>query len=286
MMRTITEHEINVGPTDVIVSTTDLKGVITYANDVFVKISGYTRAELIGKPHNILRHPHMPKAVFKYLWTELLAGRSLYAFVKNRAKNGDFYWVKVYAMPIMKNGQIEKLISYRQQINNYAKNVANNLYATLVEYEKTHSVDESLNVLVNFLTSRNLSYNDFIDRLSLQKNVRSLEAMNINYEKFYNNHLIHKVHIQNSKQELKPEDTDSCDFGQWIKRVQHAPYTKHSSWNKMIKTHEQYHTQLNNFIDKRSKNVPQKELDAILSDVEFSTHEIFKNLQNTIDNFE
>ena len=280
----ITDNEIELSPTDVIVSTTDLKGVITYANDIFVKISGYNRSNLIGKPHNILRHPHMPKAVFKYLWDELLAGRSLYAFVKNRAKNGDFYWVKVYAMPIMRDGKIEKLISYRQYINKYARGVANTLYALLVDYEKNHTIEESLNFFVNFLEQRDLTYNDFIDRLSLEKNVTDLDAMNIDYKKFYTDHLINKTYIQRSK-EAKTQESYSCNFGKWIQSVEHEPYTKNSSWKKMIREHENYHTQLNDYIKKRDLNIASNELEIILDNVENSTHNIFKNLQDSIDKF-
>lgn len=284
-MKRITTHEIEVGLTDVIVSTTDIKGNITYANDVFVRISGYSRNDLIGKPHNILRHPHMPKAIFKYLWTELLAGRSLYAFVKNRTKNGDYYWVKVYAMPIMRNGVVEKLISYRQHLNSYAKNVANNLYSVLVEYEKNHTVDESLSFLVDFLTQRNLTYNNFIDRLSLQKNVTSLEAMNVDYKKFYNNHLIYKSFIQHTEKELKVESPDTCEFGKWVSSVQHQEYTKSPSWKKMKNAHNNYHLQLEKYNTFKKGTSPPKEFENIIHDVENSTHEIFKHLQDSIDNF-
>ena len=285
MNKDITSNEIELNTTDVIVSTTDLKGNITYANDVFVKISGYSRKELMGQPHNILRHPDMPKAVFKYLWDELQAGRSLYAFVKNRTKNGDFYWVKVYAMPIKKDGEIVKLISYRQHINKYARGVANTLYSLLVEYEETHTVEESLNYFVNFLVERGLSYNDFIDRLSLQKNVTDLNAMNVDYQRFYNDHLINKAHIAHF-QNVKVEESSSCDFGKWIQSVKDEPYTKHNSWKRMIYEHENYHKQLNNYITSRDSNISSIELQTLLTGVELSTHEIFKNLQDSIDKFD
>jgi len=278
----ITDNEIELAPTDVIVSTTDLKGTITYANDVFVKISGYSRKELIGQPHNILRHPQMPKAIFKYLWGELLEGRSLYAFVKNRTKNGDFYWVKVYAMPIKRDGEIIKLISYRQHINKYARGVANSLYELLVDYEKTHTPEESLKFFVNFLYERNLTYNDFIDRLSLEKNITNLDAMNINYTKFYNEHLINKAHIEHTKV-AREENSSSCSFGKWIHSVKNEPYTRNRSWKRMNKAHEYYHHQLNDYIKRRDLDSSSAELEMLLNNVESSTHEIFKNLQDSID---
>ena len=82
-----------------LVSETDLKGVITFANDEFIKVAGYTKEELLGKNHNIVRHPDMPKAAFADLWQTIKAGKTWTGFVKNRAKNGDFYWVYATVVP-------------------------------------------------------------------------------------------------------------------------------------------------------------------------------------------
>ena len=78
---------------EIIVSKTDLKGIITYGNSVFYRLAGYTEKELIGVNHNVIRHPDMPRAVFKLLWDTLAEGREIFAYVVNRAKNGDHYWV-------------------------------------------------------------------------------------------------------------------------------------------------------------------------------------------------
>lgn len=78
---------------DFIVSKTDLKGRITYGNEIFIKMSGYSEHELLNAPHNILRHKDMPAVVFKLLWDRLKAKTAINAYVKNRCKNGDFYWV-------------------------------------------------------------------------------------------------------------------------------------------------------------------------------------------------
>ncbi|MDD5213578.1 MAG: PAS domain-containing protein [Candidatus Gracilibacteria bacterium] len=82
-----------------IVSKTDKTGKITYGNELFIQMSGYTESELLGQPHNILRHPDMPKIVFKHLWIEISAGREVHAYVKNKTKNGDFYWVYTTVNP-------------------------------------------------------------------------------------------------------------------------------------------------------------------------------------------
>jgi len=88
-----------------LISTTDTQGNITHCNDVFVTISGYSRDELIGQPHNLVRHPDMPEAAFKVMWEHLRAGRPWMGLVKNRCKNGDYYWVNAYVTPVTENGR-------------------------------------------------------------------------------------------------------------------------------------------------------------------------------------
>lgn len=98
-----------------IVSRTDLKGIITYANDTFVEISGFTREELIGKNHNIVRHPDMLPAAFSWLWDTMKEGRPWTGIVKNRAKNGNFYWVNALVVPVRKNNETIGYMSVRTQ---------------------------------------------------------------------------------------------------------------------------------------------------------------------------
>ncbi|MDD2863453.1 MAG: methyl-accepting chemotaxis protein [Methylococcales bacterium] len=121
-----TDDEYTFPETDSMVTKTDLKGIITYANDDFVKASGYTRAELLGKPHNMVRHPDMPAEAFKDMWITLEAGRPWTGLVKNLRKDGGFYWVLANATPSYEDG---KLIGYmsvrtkpsRQQIDETAR---------------------------------------------------------------------------------------------------------------------------------------------------------------------
>ena len=90
----------------IIVSLTDLKGIITYANRKFCEISGYTKSELTGKNHNIVRHPDMPKAAFKEIWNTIEAGEKWTGIVKNLRKDGKYYWVYSHIAPIVTNGDI------------------------------------------------------------------------------------------------------------------------------------------------------------------------------------
>lgn len=94
------EKEIVLDNTIMIVSETDEKGNILYANEDFCKICGYTKEELIGKPHNIVRHSDMPKVAFKGLWDDIKSGKEWRGIVKNKAKSGDYYWVRAYVYSV------------------------------------------------------------------------------------------------------------------------------------------------------------------------------------------
>ena len=109
----VTQNEVFLDPARPIVTKTDLKGQITYANRAFIDISGFTENELIGVSHNIVRHPDMPPEAFADLWTTLKAGRPWSGLVKNRNKAGDFYWVEAYVSPITENGETIGYMSVR-----------------------------------------------------------------------------------------------------------------------------------------------------------------------------
>lgn len=103
-------NEVTFSKSEQLISITDLQGVITYVNDDFCRIAGFSREELIGQHHNIIRHPDMPAAAFADLWQKLKAGKAWRGMVKNRCKKGDFYWVDAYVTPLFEN---DKLIGYQ-----------------------------------------------------------------------------------------------------------------------------------------------------------------------------
>ena len=109
----VTNNEIILKKGTILVSRTDLMGRITYVNDAFVETSGFTRDELMGAEHNIVRHPDMPAAAYEDLWITLKKLRPWQGVVKNRCKNGDHYWVEANAMPIFKNGKVHEYLSVR-----------------------------------------------------------------------------------------------------------------------------------------------------------------------------
>lgn len=102
----ITKHEKTFNTNDKLISTTDLKGHIVHCNSAFIAVSGFEEKELIGSSHNIVRHPDMPEAVFEVMWSTLKQGNAWMGLVKNRCKNGDFYWVDAYVTPVMESGKV------------------------------------------------------------------------------------------------------------------------------------------------------------------------------------
>jgi len=127
----VTAVEYPITDETLIVSRTDTKGRLTYFNDEFVDAAGFTEAELMGQPHNIIRHPDMPAEAFENLWATLQAGKPWAGAVKNRRKNGDFYWVLATASPIRESGQITGYTSIRTKLPADQRREAEQVYALL-----------------------------------------------------------------------------------------------------------------------------------------------------------
>lgn len=156
------------GEENIIVSKTDLQGRITYANRTFLEISGYTEAEILGQPHNLIRHPDMPRCVFKYLWDTIRAVNEVFAYVVNLAKNGNHYWVLAHVTPSFdKNGELSGYHSNRRAPNREVLPKVQELYRELSATEKRHSNPKdgmiaSLQQLLDILGSSNLTYDQFV----------------------------------------------------------------------------------------------------------------------------
>ena len=146
-------EEIALDPKRYIVSETDAKGKITFCNDYFKEVAGYSDEELIGTPHNIVRHPDMPKIVFKLLWETISAGKNINAVVKNLAKDGRYYWIFT-EFEMRKDTDTGEIIGYhasRKSISKHVIEVIAKLYKELLEVEKRDGVDASEKYLNSFL---------------------------------------------------------------------------------------------------------------------------------------
>ncbi|MDY0747352.1 methyl-accepting chemotaxis protein [Paucibacter sp. R3-3] len=127
--REVTGREYLVPEGSPLVSTTDLKSYITYCNPAFIEVSGYTREELLGQPHNMIRHPDMPREAFRDMWATIQAGEPWSALVKNRRKNGDHYWVVANVTPVLENGRVAGYMSVRTRPTRAQVESAEMLYA-------------------------------------------------------------------------------------------------------------------------------------------------------------
>ncbi|MDD2943954.1 MAG: PAS domain-containing protein [bacterium] len=159
--RTFGEHEL-------IVSKTDLHGKITYANDVFLRVAQYTEEELLGSPHSIVRHPHMPRCVYKLLWDTIQGGNEIFAYVVNRSKLGDHYWVLAHVTPSFDiGGNIISYHSSRRKPDPGACQRIEEIYRSLLDIEsraadKATGMARSTEALVKFLNERGVSYEEFV----------------------------------------------------------------------------------------------------------------------------
>jgi len=166
-----TNVENIIGSTDLIVSKADAEGNITYVNPIFIKISGYSQGKLIEEPHSMLRHPDMPKVIFKYLWDNLKEGRDVVAYVKNLCKDGSFYWV-LATVKVSKNpdGSFRNYMSTRKCITDSAKETISSLYANLLAVEQSDGVEASENTLNAFLADKGVTDSDSFNNLMIEIN--------------------------------------------------------------------------------------------------------------------
>ena len=149
------EEEIVLDPKKYIISSTDTKGYITDVNDYFVEIAGYTREELIGKPHNIIRHPDMPKIVFKLMWQRLKSGQDILALVKNLAKDGRYYWIFTSFEPMKNDNQeVVGFQAHRKSAPKHTVETVADIYAKVLEVEKKDGIDASEKFLNAYLKER------------------------------------------------------------------------------------------------------------------------------------
>ncbi|SFV59684.1 Signal transduction protein CetB, mediates an energy taxis response [hydrothermal vent metagenome] len=163
---TPTNIEFELKERDFLVSKTDTKGVITYCNEPFMKAASAQEKELLGKPHNIVRHPEMPRAIFKLFWEKIQNGDEIFAYVKNLRFDGGFYWV--YANVTASFDERNNIIGYysvRRKVNPKALDIIKPIYERMISIERSSSMSESRKYLDDLLKEKGVSYEEFSNNL-------------------------------------------------------------------------------------------------------------------------
>ena len=175
------DREVQWDKTKTLISETDVKGTITNVNDVFCAVAHYSASELIGQPHNLIRHPDMPKLIFKLLWDNLKVGNNFVGVIKNLAKTGEYYWVVTdFEMRRDAMGNITHYIGRRKSVPEAAiNNYLAPFYDSLLKMEKIGGVELSSRFFKNYLTKQGKDYIDFvISIMSENQNAFTAETVN------------------------------------------------------------------------------------------------------------
>lgn len=155
--------ELEYPESELIVSKTDKSGRITYGNELFLKLAGYEEKDILHKPHNINRHPDMPKIIFKLLWDTVKSGKEIYAYVVNKSKNGDHYWVFANVTPSYdEHGKVIGYYSVRRKPSKKALEVIKPLYKKLLLAEKSGGMEASHKIIKDLLAKNGGRYDKFI----------------------------------------------------------------------------------------------------------------------------
>lgn len=161
-------------PDEIIVTKTDLSGKLTYGNRTFYKLAGMDEKECLGQQHNIIRHPEMPRCVFELLWSTLKDGKEIFAYVNNRSKNGDNYWVFAHVTPSFDTSN--NIVGYHSSRRVPNRDTLNNhiipLYADLLALEKSHSspkegIEAAYNKILDLLKENKTSFNELMFSLGV-----------------------------------------------------------------------------------------------------------------------
>lgn len=162
-------QEVFFSPDEIIVSKTDLKGNMTYVNQTFCNVSGYKEIDLLGKPHSLIRHPNMPRSVFKLVWDRVQSGREIFGYVVNRTIDNNYYWVFAHVTPSFDKDH--KIVGYhsnrRVPDKNIVASVISPLYAKLLQIEESHpsrkeGMFAAYKFLLDLLAEKGIDYDEFI----------------------------------------------------------------------------------------------------------------------------
>jgi len=164
---TPSDREVDWNKNKVLLSKTDKNGTILYANEDFIDVSGYDEFELIGQPHNIIRHPDMPKVIFKFLWDSIKSSENIHVIIKNMAKTGRYYWIVTdFKIIADTDGDIVGFFCTRKSVPEpIITKFIKPLYKKLLQIEEASGISASEEYLVGFLEERKKTYMEYIDHL-------------------------------------------------------------------------------------------------------------------------
>ena len=172
------DREIKLDPSKIIISKANARGIIEFANDYFMEVSGYEEFELMGQPHNVVRHPDMPKVIFKIMWERLQEGKNIHALIKNLSKDGRFYWVLTdFETKYNENGEIVSHYARRKAAPGNAVFQIKKLYKTLVAIEERQNPETAEKYFLGLLEEKAITYDQYILEL--------LEVNNSNLDNYF-----------------------------------------------------------------------------------------------------
>lgn len=173
------DEEIIIPDDQVLISVTDPKGIITEANDIFIEISGFSEDELIGSSHNIIRHPDMPRTMFKIVWDHIMDKENVMAVVKNLAKNGKYYWVVTdFVTRVDKDRNIINYTAYRRPVHDRVKDAVIPLYKALSAIEEVAGMKAAEKFLNDYFEDRGTNYDEMVEEI-IVKNCEKVEELGL-----------------------------------------------------------------------------------------------------------
>ena len=169
------KNEIKCATQQIIISRTDTEGNIIYCNPIFLEINNFKSFEVIKQPHNIVRHPDMPKTIFHIIWSIIKQGLSIQAVIKNKTNDGHYYWtlVSIHAQKD-RNNKVISYIAYAKQAPNSIIKVMEPLYQILCEIEQEVGIDASIQYLESYLKEENMTYSQYMKHLTKRRQFRCL----------------------------------------------------------------------------------------------------------------
>ncbi len=277
------ETEKILGERDLIVSSTDNKGTIIYVNNTFSEVSEYPKDELYGQPHNIIRHPDMPRTIFKYIWENLLNKKPVVAYIKNYVKGKQqYYWVKTVIYPKVTNGEIKVITSYRTKATQFEIDQIKEIYKTLVEYERNHTLEESMRFFTEYLQSKSLTYDTMVNRLNDKQQILNAALLNLDINKFKTDHLIFRSRIESLVEKgyknIEVTKPTCCAFGKRLATMENEAFAKDRKFDHIKTIHDKIHGELQEYVD-ANENQRESYMNGIYRDID-ELFEVMEELKN------